>query len=299
MTTSVIKVLSAIDFGEPSLEGLRQARTLAHELGGTVAACHVLPANHDLSLLFPERSLSAVGEGAAAEDGARKALQDHARTKLGLELSEIFIERGTAYAEIVRRAETWGADFIVVGSHGRTGLARAVLGSTAERVARYAHCCVLIARTSPNAGPVLVATDLSDLSLPALVAGAAAAKRKGARLVVASAFEWYETVFASVGGMTTMLPPMPPVDLKQQMREALQATLEEAWLPVEATGEARVLDGSPATAIVACAEELGAALVVVGTHGRTGLTRLALGSVAERIIRGAACSVLAVRPVTA
>jgi nucleotide-binding universal stress UspA family protein len=56
-----------------------------------------------------------------------------------------------------------------------------------------------------------------------------------------------------------------------------------------------VLEGSAASAIVACAEELGAGLVVVGTHGRTGLARLTLGSVAERVIRGAGCSVLAVR----
>jgi nucleotide-binding universal stress UspA family protein len=60
-------------------------------------------------------------------------------------------------------------------------------------------------------------------------------------------------------------------------------------------GEARVLDGAPAATIVATAEELGAELIVVGTHGHTGLARLALGSVAESVLRNATCSVLAVR----
>ena len=98
MPISVSKVLAAIDFGEPSLEGLRQARALAHQLGGSVAACHVLPANHDLSLLFLERSLGTVAEGPSDEDSVRKALQDHARVKLGLELAEVFIERGASRA---------------------------------------------------------------------------------------------------------------------------------------------------------------------------------------------------------
>jgi nucleotide-binding universal stress UspA family protein len=296
MTTAVTRVLVGIDFGEPSLEGLRQARELAHGVGGGVAACHVLPATHDLSLLFPERSLGTVADGAHAEETTRKALQDHARTKLGLELTDVFIERGAAYAELVRRAELWGASFIVVGSHGRTGLARAVLGSVAERVARYAHCSVLVARPSPVSGPVLVATDLSDLSLPALAAGAAAAQRNGVPLVVASALEWHEAGFASAGGIIAMLPPIPPVNLRQEMRDTLHSALEGAMAQNQVVGEARVLDGSPAGAIVACAEGLGASLVVVGTHGRTGLGRLALGSVAERVIRGAGCSVLAVRP---
>ena len=183
-----------------------------------------------------------------------------------------------------------------MGSHGRTGLARAVLGSVAERAARYAHCSVLVARPSPKAGVVLAATDLSELSLPAIAAGAAAAKRSGARLVVASALEWNDSAFTSLSGLLGTLPVLPPADLQQQLREALRSALEGAMARVGAVGEARVLDGSAASAIVDCAEELAAGLVVVGTHGRTGLARLALGSVAERVIRSAGCSVLAVRP---
>lgn len=294
MPISASKVFAAIDFGDPSLEGLRQARTLAHGLEGTLAACHVLPSNEIASFL-PEQDLNALAE----DESARVALREHVRSKLGLELTELFIERGPAYAEIVRKAEVWGASFIVLGSHGRTGLARAVLGSVAERVARYAHCSVLVARASPSAGPVLVATDLSTLSLPAIAAGAAAAKRQGARLVVASVLEWSDTIYASAGGPLGMMPAMPPAGLRQQTRDAILSTLEGAMAQVGAEGEARVLDGSPASAIVECAEELGASLVVVGTNGRTGLTRLALGNVAERVIRSAGSSVLAVRPATA
>jgi nucleotide-binding universal stress UspA family protein len=289
------KVLAAFDFGEPALEALRQARELAHGMGGSLAACHVLPPDPDFSLLFPGRSLDVTAGTATDDVGARKALEERARSELGLELTELFIERGSAYAEIVRRAETWGAGLVVVGSHGRTGVARTVLGSVAERVVRHAHCSVLVARPSPKKGVVIAATDLSDPSLAAIVAGRDAAKRIGARLVVVSAIEWTGFAARPSEGLIGALPPLPPAELQREMNDALRSMLETAMARCAAVGEARVLNGSAASAIVSCAGELGASLVVVATHGRTGLKRLALGSVAELVVRGAECSVLAVR----
>ena len=289
------KVLAALDFGEPSLEALRQARELAHGLGGTLAVCHVLPAARDLSLLFPQGGVIVEADQIAEVEQTRKALAEHARTELGLELTEVFVDRGKPYAEVVRRGESHGADFIVVGSHGRSGLSRVVLGSVAERVTRHAHCSVLVARNARKGGIVLAATDLSDPSLPAITAGAAAAKRSGARLVVVSALDWTSPAAIQGLGVIGAVPALPPPALSQEVRGVLRSTLEQAMERLGAVGEARVLEGSAASAIVACAEELGAELVVVATHGRTGLARLTLGSVAERVIRGASCSVLAVR----
>jgi nucleotide-binding universal stress UspA family protein len=255
----------------------------------------VLPAVHDLSLLFPVGSLGSEADLVTEDRRAQDALREHARAKLGLELTEIFIERGAAYASVVRCAEQNGADFIAVGSHDRSGIARVVLGSVAERIVRHAHCSVLVARPQRQSGVVLAATDLSDPSLPAISAGAAAAKRSGARLVVVSALDWTPFAPGAAAGLLGNLPAVPPAELQGQVRDALRSTLEQALARLGAVGEARVLDGPPAGTVVSCAEELGAELVVVGTHGRTGLARLALGSVAEHVIRNAGCSVLAVR----
>ena len=290
-----MKILTALDFGDSSLEALRQARALAHSVGGSLAVCHVLPGTHDLSLLFPDQSLVADADVATEDKRVRDALREHARAKLGLELTEIFIERGAAYAALVRCAEGQDADFLVVGSHERSGLTRAVLGSVAERVVRHAHCSVLVARPPQETGLVLAATDLSDPSLPAIVAGAAAAKRSGAKLLVVSALDWNQGTVGAAGGLFGSLPVVPPADVQQQVREVLRSTLEQAMKRAGAVGEARVLDGAPADAIVACAAEAGAEVIVVGTHGRTGFMRVALGSVAEQVIRHAACSVLVVR----
>lgn len=292
---SVPKVLVALDFGDASLEALRQARQLAHGTGGALAACHVLPAEYDLSLLFPGRVPDASADSAADDEKTRRALEEHARDKLGLELSEIFIERGSAYAQIVRRAEAWGATFIVAGSHNRTGISRVFLGSVAERVARHAHCSVLVARPSPTTGLVVAATDLSDPSLPAIAAGAEAARRADGQLVVVSALEWTNAMPAPSAGLIGGMPVLPPPEMQAEVRSALRTTLEGALGRAGAIGNVQVLEGPVAPSIVDCANRLNASLIVVGTHGRTGLARLAIGSVAEQVIRSAQCSVLAVR----
>jgi nucleotide-binding universal stress UspA family protein len=75
----------------------------------------------------------------------------------------------------------------------------------------------------------------------------------------------------------------------------MRATIEKEIERVGAKGEASVIDGTPVSAITDQAEEIAAELIVVGTHGRTGFSRLTLGSVAERVVRAASCSVLVVR----
>jgi len=289
------RVLAAVDFGEPSLEALRQARALAHGVAGTLGVVHVLPAVQDLHLLFPERSLSLAADAEAEAQEVRRKVEAHASTELGLELSTVFVERGTPYAEIVRRAEAWTADFVVVGSHGRTGLSRMVLGSVAARVVRHAHCSVLVARAIRKPGVVLVATDLSPASLPAIEAGAAAARRSGAKLVVMTVLEWPGVESVAWAGLFGALPVVPSEQVQAQLRDAARTVLEQAVAATGAVGELRIAEGPVSEQIERLAQELDAELLVVGTHGRTGLSRLALGSVAERILAGSTCSVLAVR----
>ncbi len=290
-----VKVLTALDFGDSSLEALRQARALAHDLSGTLSVCHVLPAPSELARVFANPAQAELAALTGEEEDTRKALAQHAREKVGLELGEILVERGVAYAEIVRAAENSGASYIVVGSHGRTGLLRMVLGSVAEAVTRHAHCSVLVARPVQKPGIVVAATDLSEASLPAISEGAAAAKRSGARLLVVSVIEWGSVIPNVAGGLIGALPAIPPPAVQQQVRDALKSTLEQTMVRLGVEGEVHVLDGSASSEIVHFADENWAELVVVGTRGKTGLARLALGSVAERVVRSATCSVLAVR----
>jgi nucleotide-binding universal stress UspA family protein len=83
--------------------------------------------------------------------------------------------------------------------------------------------------------------------------------------------------------------------VQAEARAALVELLRSSMERFGASGEARVVEGPPVAAVLHAVEELNPELLVVGTHGRTGLQRLALGSVAERLVSHAPCSVLVVR----
>lgn len=137
-------LLVPTDFSAHATHALDYACRLATELGGTVSLVHVLGSTS------PELSVSltdAMMEGIRA--GARKALDKLAteRTHVAV-FDKVLLKIGDAREQIVRTAEEIGADLVVIGSHGRRGLPRLVLGSVAEDVLRLAPCPVLVVRLS-------------------------------------------------------------------------------------------------------------------------------------------------------
>ena len=166
-------------------------------------------------------------------------------------------------------------------------------GDVAERVVRHAHCPVLVARPSPP-GIVLAATDFSDSALPAVQAGAAEASRRSVGFAVLHSLDFGPMIATTLGGAYAVIPPLPPEEEARVRTETLES-LRRALDLVHAKGETIVADGDPGLAIIEAAHTLPAQLVVVGTVGRTGLRRLALGSVAEAVVRSAPCSTLVMR----
>jgi nucleotide-binding universal stress UspA family protein len=202
---------------------------------------------------------------------------------------EVFVEAGWAHAEIVRRAGAWHADLVVVGAHGLSGEGEHV-GGVAARVVRNAPCDVLVVRPTVARGWVLAATDLADPALHAIFAAAEEARRRGARLEVVQARGFLDIE-------ATYLLELGSPSLGAHRRrsavadERLAGVLERAG--VDATS--KILDKPPAAAVVRRASLIGAELIVVGAPLKTGLARLSFGGVAEKVIRAAPCSVLAVR----
>jgi len=292
------RVLLAVDLSEGFVDLVARARALANARGATLALVHVAPDPVDLQPLLSDRMQSGLPGWPEVESSVQSAAVKRLLAA-GLGEPELFVERGEPYAEIVRRAEAWGATLLVVGSHGRTGLSRMLLGSVAERVVRYAHCPVLVLRPSETSSVVVVATDLSDPSLPAIARGADEARVRGARLVVVHAVDsllhgYLQVAGAPFGGTSAI----PSAALQAETRAALTELLQSSVARFGATGEVRVLDGAARATVVNTLEELRAELLVIGTHGRTGLARLALGSVAEALVRLSPCSVLVVRQVS-
>jgi nucleotide-binding universal stress UspA family protein len=266
------RILVATDLSEGADEALRQGAAVAARRNSPFAAVHV----HNAHLPGAHRG------------GGSELLRERVQHVTGLPTAELFVDEGRDYAKIIERAEQWHADLIVVGGHGHAGH-RHVFGDVAERVVRYAHVSVLVARAPHGHGGVLAATDLSKPSLPALLAGAEEARGRGTRLMVVQAIGFLDIE------ATYLLRPMTPSAERNSEFGArarqLGSVVEQ--LGIEATCE--ILDAPAAAAIVHQATAMNAELVVVGTRGKTGLKRVLLGSVAEKVVRTAPCSVLVVR----
>ncbi|MEJ2554455.1 MAG: universal stress protein [Gammaproteobacteria bacterium] len=146
--TAYRHVLAAVDFSSGSEAMMQRAVDLASRHGARLSLIHVveyLPVAMDAELMLPP--LAGVEEQLL--DNARKRLEHLTRT-LGVDQASRYVELGSTKLEILRVAAAQGIDLIVVGSHGRHGLAR-MLGSTANAVLQGAHCDVLAVRVAERA----------------------------------------------------------------------------------------------------------------------------------------------------
>jgi nucleotide-binding universal stress UspA family protein len=290
-------VLVATDLSDSADEAIRAAHELARGAGSKFVVCHVVHEILRASPLFPhavqadmEAVIHAESRGAAAVEDRVKALTGRASGDF-----EIRIESGSADSAILRVAEDVKATLVVTASRGLSGIARLLLGNVAERIVRYAHCSVLVARPHKKTNKILVATDLSDPSLAAVSLAAEAAQRSSAELVIVYALDVFPSPAMGLTVPFGGVPIVPPPELVQQMRTGAEAALAALIERLGIKAEGRVVEGDPASAIIRTARQIEADLVVVATHGRTGLMRVALGSVAEKVVRGAHSSVLVAR----
>lgn len=217
------------------------------------------------------------------------------------------IVTGPTAKAIVEYSQSLGSDLIVMGTHGRGGMSHLLLGSVAERVVRTARCPVLTVREPGEPiKRILVPTDFSDTADAALTYARLLAARYGASLQLLHVLD---DPFVTEGLAAEAYMTEAPVLRSALLREA-QNRLAQRVVPLRRGGEfegspgvtrvdAEVLFGHGAKTIAEYALDRGANLIVMGTHGRTGVAHLLLGSVAERLVRHAPCPVLTVRHQTA
>ena len=197
------------------------------------------------------------------------------------------VVQGVPHEAIVEYAGTKDVDLVVMGTHGRDGLERYVGGSVAERVVNAAPMPVLTVRSDDAPTPtypyesVLVPTDGSDHATAAVRTGAAVADRHGATLHLLAVLE--DGLLGSIGSDD---------DRERQARDLL-ADAESTAIDAGAGDVVTAVEsGSVPEEIVASADDAAIDLVVMGTHGRTGLDQRLLGSISERVIRTAPVPVL-------
>lgn len=274
-------VVVGTDLSSSAGEALSQAAAWAKRRDAGLVVVHVAPDE-----IFRAMETPQVTE-------ALRARVDSVIGGLGLSI-DVVLEAGTAHSALVRVADERGAALLVVGPSGESSGSHPRFGGTAERVVRYAHCPVLVARASSSKGPVLATTDFSQESEHGIAAAAREAEARGVPLWLAHAEYEPTSTLSLLGPLAISGPELPDVD-RAALRDVARQTLRTLLEANRAQGEIAVLDGPPASAVAEQAKKIGASLVVVATRGRTGLARIALGSVAETITRDAPCAVLAVR----
>jgi nucleotide-binding universal stress UspA family protein len=286
------KILVGVDFSSGSDTAVRQALRIARHTGAEVCLAHtsVAPEIFDL----PDERL--VSTRLAADRAALEELRSRIGGR-GVEVSHVIAD-GFADNALVELAGEMGADLIVVGTHGRTGLRRFLMGSIAERVVRLAGCSVLVARPGGDGAGgyhrILLPTDFSAAT-PYVVEQALEVAAPGATIDLLHCWQ---------------LPPMPGVtyapikaaqDIDDETRRiriaaarAAGARLVDRFADSDATITCHVLEDAAAHGIQAWLETHPYELVVTGSHGRRGFRRFLLGSVAELTVRHSPCSVLVV-----
>jgi len=280
-------ILVATDFSERSDRALRRATFLAREFSASVTMVHSVDDDQPRSLVDNQQEI------------AEKLLAKQARSLQetdGIACSyEVVL--GDPFEGIAAAAKASSPDLLVIGPHRRQVLKDVFTGTTAERIVRTSRAPVLMANGVP-AGPyrhILVAVDMSDSSANAVEA----VKRMGldshAHVTVLYVFD-----APGVGLIVNSSAADESVGLYTEgERKAAERALAAFLKHVGFEPDFQILrfnETSVGDVVIATADELSADLVVIGTHGRTGLSRLMLGSVADVVLRRSNRDVLAVPP---
>jgi len=273
---------------------------LAEKLGASVSLLHVIESP---ALMTGIEAVALVHSGSEVTALARSQLatlsQQESKDKVAVTCS---IRSGKPFHEIAMAARERAADLIVLATQGYTGVNRVLLGSTAERVVRHASCPVLTVPTSSTSKQsgkifpfklkkVLVPIDFSNISKNALPWATFLAQKFGAELILLHVTEKFPIDYLL--GRELMSEVIVP--LMKQAEAELEHMAESLSKSTGVNISAVVRDGTPFEEICNAAKTLGAELIVLTTHGYTGLKHVWLGSTAERVVRHATCPVLVVR----
>jgi nucleotide-binding universal stress UspA family protein len=288
-------ILVAADFSETSRDAFRAACALARVDKTRLIVLHVLEPNlvPEAPVYFGQKSIRYVQ--VPRDPSELKSLKEQLRDAYtpGQPLDvEYRIEEGVAAEEIVRAGDGLGCDLIVIGTHGRSGVSRVLAGSVAETVLRKASCPVLALRHQEPAPPrepvrvILHPTDFSPSSEAALRVARLLAREHGARLVILHVTP-LDVVLE--GGLVVRGDPSADRNALEALCSRMDGT--DLKYPVEL----RLDRGDAAAEILRAARDVQCSLIVMGTHGRSGLSRLLMGSVAEAVLRGGRFPVMTVK----
>jgi nucleotide-binding universal stress UspA family protein len=300
------KILVPLDGSHLSARALPPAMALARETGSRVILLSVPVLKHMLVLnqysgsvgfLLPENSLrdSRLEMSSYLDTVAGR----YQHPDLQIETQVVDGDEAGVIVDVAAREEV---DLIVMSTHGRTGLQHWLLGSVTERVLQDAPCPVLIIRGEAPISRIILPLDGSKLAEKALDPGLEIAGRLGARATLLTVLHDDDLDAEEILRLEKW-----EAGLGEQLKGSMLFTHERYLQGIVRDYGRRVEDlqvqiqisltrGSVAKRILAFAQVCKADLLVMATHGRTGIRRWLYGSVTEKVLRGARCHMLIVRP---
>ena len=297
------RILCPVDFSDHSRRALDHAIAIARWYQSTVTALHVVSpaavaAYAPGPVVLAPMVMTPVDRERFLVD-TRAFIQAEAAPGVAV---DAVIREGSAAAEILDLATDMAADLLVIGTHGRSGFERLLLGSVAEKVLRKARCPVLtVPRRHPDAVPaapvlfrrILCAVDFSKSSMHALTYALSLAQEADACLTVV------HVLGAEVVGQVGIGEEHPGLAaLRQRHEEDARALLEKAVPESSAAyckAETLLVRGKPWREILRVAADRRAELIVMGVQGRGAVDLMFFGSTTQHVVRDAICPVLTLR----
>ena len=305
---AIRRILCPTDFSDYSRRALDHAMAIARWYGSTVTALHVVSstpvvASYPGPVVLEPIVLTAISR---AELLANVKTFIDAETVPGVPV-EAVIRDGQAAAEIVAQAASMDADLLVIGTHGRSGFERLLLGSVTEKVLRKARCPVLtVPRRLPDAMPagavlykrILCPVDFSASSLHALKYATSLAQESDGQLTVLHVISHeFENAVDRANAVATE-EAMTSGDFRREREEALRRRLNDTVSRVDTeycTPDGLVTHGRPWSEILRIASERQSDLIVMGVQGRGAADLMFFGSTTQHVVREATCPVLTLR----
>src|SRR4030042_2222726 len=278
------KILVAIDGSESSKHALRESFKLATDEKSWVTVVSVIPQYEgDLGATWISNVREAMKKPCQIAVSEAENMAKKERV-----LIKTVCDEGEIYERIVGLADAENSDLIVMGRKGISKLSKALVGSVTARVIGHSQKDVLVVPEGTSIGwkNIVFATDGSKYSEAATNKAIDFAKSYGSEIQVISVVDVTEEFMARAPGAVE--------DLVKKAKEIVEDVKKKASSE-GIKAESIVREGDAYKVIVNIAKKQGANAIMMGSHGRTGLRRLLMGSVTERVISHAPCPVLIVK----
>jgi nucleotide-binding universal stress UspA family protein len=297
------RILCPVDFSEFSAPALERAVRLGEWFEARVEVLHVIP-------FIPFAMPAGLGPAYFPDPLEVTASQRDQAGQNMSDLVEPFLDEGVPIVTKVLEGEPWRvildeakgvpADLVVIGTHGRSGFEKLLLGSVTEKVLRRAPCPVLTvghvrarSRKSPLFRRILCAADLTQASPQTLDVALSLATENDAQITLLHVMQHLP---AENAGLAPRSPEIRPTrhELVAEARAELQKAVPDS-VRVFCEVTARVETGAPWNEILRVAEQMDAELIVMGAHATGAVGRMLFGSTTSQVVRRATCPVLVIQ----